>query len=428
MPIPRILAFAAVVTLPAFGAGLTPEQRKLNVQSFDYAWSKIRDNMWAPLPAGLDWQAVHDELRPKVEAANTMDQARAVLSDMIGRLKMTHFGIVPGDVYETLGGSLRGEGGSPGFDLRVIDGVALVVSVDPGTPAAQAGVRPGWRLARVDGEDIAAAIRRLQSGLHDSTAKELSMTRAVLKRTGGAPGAKVPVEFADGANRPVRLDLEIAPPRGEPSKIGFLPSQYVWFESKRLENTGYVRFNMFLDPARLATQFGNAVEDCLKCDGFVIDLRGNPGGIGGMAMGFAGWFVGRQGVRLGTMKQKDQEIRFAIFPRSEVFGGPLAILVDGLTASTSEIFAGGLKDVGRARIFGTRTAGAALPSVFEKLPNGDGFQYAIADYVSEGGERLEGKGVTPDVETKWTRKALLAGRDPALDAAMEWIRTQGQNK
>jgi carboxyl-terminal processing protease len=104
----------------------------------------------------------------------------------------------------------------------------------------------------------------------------------------------------------------------------------------------------------------------------------------------------------------------------------LAILVDGTSASTSEIMAEGLKDLGRARIFGTRTAAAALPSVFERLPNGDGFQYAIANYVSQGGEPLEGLGVTPDVETPLTRQALLAGQDPALDAAVAWIASQKQ--
>ena len=101
--------------------------------------------------------------------------------------------------------------------------------------------------------------------------------------------------------------------------------------------------------------------------------------------------------------------------------------MDGASASTSEIMAEGLKDLGRARIFGTRTAAAALPSVFEKLPNGDGFQYAIANYISEGGKPLEGLGVTPDVETPITRAALLEGKDPPLDAAVAWIESQKQS-
>ena len=109
-------------------------------------------------------------------------------------------------------------------------------------------------------------------------------------------------------------------------------------------------------------------------------------------------------------------------PIFHFFLGPVAILMDGNSASTSEIMAGGLKDIGRARVFGTRSAAAALPSLIERLPNGDGFQYAIANYISEGGKPLEGLGVTPDEEVKLTREALLAGHDPVVDAALQWIK------
>jgi carboxyl-terminal processing protease len=156
----------------------------------------------------------------------------------------------------------------------------------------------------------------------------------------------------------------------------------------------------------------------------VIDLRGNPGGIGGMAMGMAGFLTDKPNLKLGTMYMREVTLNFIVNPRLEAFTGPVAILVDALSASTSEILAGGLKDLGRARIFGTRTAAAALPSQFERLPNGDGFQYAVANYISEGGQPLEGLGVTPDVEVKLSRAALLAGRDPVMDAALQWIQQQ----
>ena len=103
-------------------------------------------------------------------------------------------------------------------------------------------------------------------------------------------------------------------------------------------------------------------------------------------MGMAGWFIAQPDQNLGTLYMRDTTLKFVVNPRLTTFAGPLAILVDGTSASTSEIMAEGLKDLGRARIFGTRTAAAALPSVFEKLPNGDGFQYAIANYISEGGQ------------------------------------------
>jgi carboxyl-terminal processing protease len=198
----------------------------------------------------------------------------------------------------------------------------------------------------------------------------------------------------------------------------------VRFEARTLAGgVGYIAFNLFFDPEFVLGQFETALRAYIADDapGVILDLRGNPGGLGAMAMGVAGWFVERGEQSLGTMRSRNTKITFAIFPRATPYAGPVAILVDGCTASTAEILAGGLQDLGRARIFGTRTAGAALPSAIETLPNGDGFQYALADYVSTGGRRLEGQGVVPDVEFEPTRAQLLAGRDPVLEAARAWI-------
>jgi carboxyl-terminal processing protease len=82
-----------------------------------------------------------------------------------------------------------------------------------------------------------------------------------------------------------------------------------------------------------------------------------------------------------------------------------------------------MQDLKRARIFGTHTAGAALPSAFARLPNGDGFQYILANYISEGGKPLEGLGVAPDETVKPTQKELLAGKDPIMDSAIAWIKS-----
>jgi carboxyl-terminal processing protease len=399
-------------------AWITPEQKQLNIDTFEKVWTTVRDKHWEKNPGGLDWQAVHDELRPKIDRAETADQARAIIRDMLSRLKETHFAIFPAVVYNDVGEDIVGDG-STGINARVLDGQAVVVRIDPGSPAERAGVKPGWVIASAAGRELAPAIRQIQA---DPAIRELNLERAVLARITGPVGAKLRLGLLDGANRNTTLDLTLDPPRGEVSQFGNLPATRVWFESKKIGNTAYVGFNMFLDLPRVMARFGDAVSGCMKCDGLIIDLRGNPGGIGGMAMGMAGWLIGTADQRLGTMYLRDATINFVINPRPEVFAGPVAILVDGSSASTSEIFAGGLKDLGRARIFGTRTAAAALPSVIERLPNGDGFQYAMANYISEGGKALEGVGVSPDVEVKLTREALLAGHDPVVDAALDWIR------
>lgn len=411
---------------------LTPDQRRQNLESFDYIWSTVRDKHWDPKLNGVDWQAVREELRPKVENATTMEQARDAMAEMLHRLHETHFGIIPSEVYgEIKGGKDHAEQeagdngeGNPGIELRVIEGHAVVTDVAPDSPAAKAGVKLGWEIEKVDGKDIPQSVKLIEQKATDSTLRELRLEQSVEGRLSGNLGTQVNVDFRDGTDRRVTLKLERAVPRGVLAHLGNLPPLYFWVETRMLEGAiGYLRFNMFFEPDALMAAVSRIMKDCTGCRGFMVDLRGNPGGIGGLAMGLAGWFTDHSGTRLGTMYMRSGTINFAIFARPQPFRGPLAILVDGCSASTSEIFAGGLQDLGRARIFGTRTAGAALPSMIERLPDGDGFQYAFANYISEGGKALEGSGVIPDEEVKLTRRALLDGKDPVIERAAAWIET-----
>lgn len=408
---------AVLFTVAVNGQMLTPEKQR-QITSFEKVWTTIRDKHWQKNPGGLDWQAIHAEYYPRIQSAKSDDEALAIMREMLGRLKQTHFGIFPAAVYNDVEGEGGGEG-SAGIDMRVLDGKAVVTDLDPGSSAERGGVKPGWIIESANGKPLAPVIAKLKS---DPEIHELALERAVKARLTGQVGDTLKFAFLDGADRAVTRDLVLSPERGQAARFGNLPPMHVFFDSKKIGNTGYVRFNMFLDLVRVMNSFGDAVQSDMQCDGLIIDLRGNPGGIGGMAMGMAGWLVDKPDQRLGSMYLRDTTLKFVINPRAEVFKGPVAILVDGSSASTSEIFAEGLKDLGRARVFGTKTAAAALPSIFERLPNGDGFQYATANYISEGGKALEGIGVTPDVEVKLTREGLLAGHDAVVDAAIEWIR------
>jgi carboxyl-terminal processing protease len=79
-----------------------------------------------------------------------------------------------------------------------------------------------------------------------------------------------------------------------------------------------------------------------------------------------------------------------------------------------------MQAAGRARVFGARTPGGALPALMRKLPNGDVLEYAIADFVTVSGERIEGRGVVPDERVDRSRVAVAAGEDAVLDAAVRW--------
>jgi carboxyl-terminal processing protease len=102
----------------------------------------------------------------------------------------------------------------------------------------------------------------------------------------------------------------------------------------------------------------------------------------------------------------------------------VAILVDDASASTTEIFAGGMQHLGRARVFGRRTAGAALPAMMTPLPNGDVFLHAFADYRLPDGTALEATGVRPDNARPYDRADYAREGDPALAEAVRWIASE----
>jgi carboxyl-terminal processing protease len=410
---------------------LTAENERRNLESFEYVWTTIRDKHWDPKLGGLDWRAIHDEYRPQIEKAGSIGECRAVLMTMIKRLGQSHFGIIPSEVYKavnpTVGAATANKEGAVGFSLGILDSQAVVTEVTENTPAAKLGVRPGWVLLKSGGQDLAPILVEVRKSYKDSPLAELYLHRAVLGKIQGKAGDKLAMVFRNGKDEEVALSVPLVEPKGARAQLGNLPPMYVNYETRKLpRNIRYFSLNTFFDPPNVMKAFETAVKDDLGADGFILDIRGNPGGIGFMAVGIGGWFVKQPDQKLGTMTTRETTLQFVLNPRLETFDGPLAVLVDGCSASTSEILAGGLQDLKRARIFGSRTAGAALPSVIERLPNGDGFQYAIADYVSAGGKRLEGNGVRPDQEAPLTRKALLDGHDPALEAAVEWIRSSSK--
>jgi carboxyl-terminal processing protease len=411
-------------------AQLTSGERQRNIDSFEYVWKTIHDQHFDPTFGGLDWQAVHDELRPKVDTAASVPTARAVMRDMISRLHQSHFAIFPADVYENINSPAKkgDRGGSTGIEERVIDGRAIVTRVVPGGPASAAGVRAGWEIRSIDAEALPPLFPPIEKEFKDNPRKDLYMVHAVRSRLSGAIGDTVTVLFVDEMDRPIEKRFTLVEPKGEKVVFGNLPAFYLTFETDTLrDGVGYFAFNSFFDPMKLMSAFGGAMQSFMHAPGMIIDVRGNPGGIVTIGLGMAGWFIEGKNIDMGTMRTRGNTLKLVINPREPGYKGPVAILVDEMSGSSSEIFAGGVQGLPGVRVFGSRTMGATLPSLAERLPNGDGFQYAFASYISRNGVELEGKGVIPDVATPLTRAALLEGRDPAVEAAVDWILKQGYN-
>ncbi len=307
------------MALPVLAA-LTAEQKRAELESFDKVWTTVQEKHWDASFGGLDWTAVRAELRPRVEHAQSEAEVRGIISEMLARLHASHFAVIPGAVYHDLASPANAgtgetvtaapaageEDGTPGIDIRVINQEAVVVEVAPKSPAAHAGVRPGWAIQAINDEALAPALKRTAETYADSTMREMMLSHVVFSRLWGPAGNPVDLEFRDGHDKRVLLSLDREPFRGTPAKFGYLPEEHVWIESKRLGNdVEYIRFNLFLDPVHLIPAFQEAVRSCMACKGVVIDLRGNPGGIGLLATGIAGYFVAQPDQRLGTMQLRD---------------------------------------------------------------------------------------------------------------------------
>jgi len=183
---------------------------------------------------------------------------------------------------------------------------------------------------------------------------------------------------------------------------------------------GVIAFNFFLlEPVLGEVQKAIDGFRARGAKALILDLRGNPGGMGAMAIPVAARLVAKPLV-LGTIQFRDYANVLTATPSLGVkpFTGKVVVLTDEGTASTSEILAAGLQEARRATVVGDTTLGAALPSAIERLPGGAVMQYIVADFKTPKGVLLEGRGVQPDKRVIETRAGLQSGRDPVLDAGV----------
>lgn len=428
----RRAAAALVAAFAALGgAAALLAQAPAAAETFDKVWTIVRETAFDKSFDQADWDRVREELRPKAVAAKTPGELRGVLSDMLSRLGLSHFAVIPSSPDSA--GDTVDLSGQPGFDVRLIKGRLLVTDVDTNRGAAAAGVHTGWIVEAIDGKAVQPLIAPVLQDTPERLA-QLEVWRIAQRALRGPSHTRVDVTFLDGGGARVTKSIDRSPEQGMPVTVGSLPTMYVRVTSALKEtpggqSAGLIGFNVWMTAADKPIQ--RAVDRFRSADGIVLDLRGNPGGLAAMIMGIAGHFVADRAT-LGVMHTKDSELRFTVNPRLvsaagqrvEPFSGPLAILVDGMTGSASECFAGGMQSLGRARVFGQTSMGQALPALFDRLPNGDVLIHAWGDFVTGTGVRIEGRGVVPDVPVTVTREGLLAGRDAALEAALRWIDSQ----
>jgi carboxyl-terminal processing protease len=293
--------------------------------------------------------------------------------------------------------AMRGREPQPGLRGRTqADGQWRVEMVMPGSPAALAGIQAGWTLTRIDGEAFPAALQRARQAGRAESSPQAELERALqrLWQASHRPDAGWPLEFEVPGGAPVRLQLR---PDAQPLQAR---------RERVAEAVERVWLPRIDDDALRLVRDALSARRSVPLRGLVLDLRGNRGGAGAIALALAGLFmageheVARLETRDGKPVSQDGRVVVPLVQTvtgSELYRGPLVLLVDGGTASSAELLAGVLQRQGRAKVFGQRSCGCMNPSLgWFSLPGGAQVLITEARLPLADGTRIEGRGVAPD--------------------------------
>jgi len=400
-------------------------ENKEYVNTFEAVWKKVNDTYFDPAFGGLDWKDVHDRYQPQVAAARNDEESYRLINSMLWELKVSHANLVPPGSFALYEPLVFAEG-SPGIDVRLLDGEAVITSVKLGSPAHEAGLSPGSTIQAVDGVPVEQIVREAEarpSPPFNSRGRVAKTTKAVLGRIYGGPGTEVSIAYSDHAGEKKEKKLTRSKRPGAavgPKGMFFFALE---FEARRLASgIGYIRLNT-LQP-QYAPQVSGAIKTMGEVHGIIFDLRGNSGG---EIERMPDLFLSERAL-LYLKRTRAGETEVFFDPADAVYRGPLVLLVDALSGSASELFAACLQAVGRAVVVGERSPGAVLEMDRMIFPNGAVFMYPVAQLAAPDGTVLEGHGVVPDIEAKLDREMLFKGVDSQLDAAVRYLEKETQKQ
>lgn len=340
----------------------------------------------------VDRLIARNALVPSAESS----RVAGALTGMLGSLDDTYAVYYSPSDYADLQSNQRGEFFGVGVVLGLNkDGQPFASRVFPDSPASRAGIKAG---------DVFTAVGSVRKAKWDLD------SFATLVR--GAIGTTVTVEVTRAGRAPFKVVLtraRITPPNTT---------------SKMYGDVGYVRLMTFNDLS--SSELANAIKgfDAKGARGYVLDLRENPGGLLNSAVDVVSLFV-REGVAVRVDERgKPEEVQSVT--GKQITTEPLVLLVDGGSASASEIVAGALKDYRRATIVGQLTYGKGSVQSVQPISNGGAVKMTIAHYLTPLSKTINGIGVTPDVVVKMDPLLQLdVKKDTQLARALAVLRSRG---
>jgi carboxyl-terminal processing protease len=281
-------------------------------------------------------------------------------------------------------------------------------------------------IKRIDGISIDDIVQEVQFEMeppyNDRHRIEHITSDEILSLIYGKPGTEVSITFSDGLGEVHEKRIRRESRDGKTkSMIGF-PATFGDFEARFLENDiGYLRFNWF-HPA-LTQKLPDAIDSMEDSSGLIIDLRGNPGGMREVAITTAESLVDHP-IKCSRLIKRNGFSDIVLEPEGRGYSGPVVVMIDVMSKSSSEFFAACMQSIDRAVIIGERSPGSVGPAKMIILPNMATFLYPDVQERTLDGTVLEDHGVIPDIEVTLDREMLLKGVDSQLEVAIENIKME----
>jgi carboxyl-terminal processing protease len=270
----------------------------------------------------------------------------------------------------------HGEFGGLGIEVTLEDGVIKVVAPMDDTPAARAGIRSGDLITEINGEAVEGLT--LEQAVNKMKGPVNTTTRLKIIRAGAEPPIEVSLQREIIHVRPVRY-------RTEGGDIGYVRISAFNEQTTDGLKKAIADISKQIPPAKLA--------------GYVVDLRNNPGGLLDQAVSVSAAFMARGEVVSTRGRNPEETQRYTARGGDLIKGKPLVVLINGGSASASEIVAGALHDHKRATLIGTRSFGKGSVQTIIPLGAGNGaLALTTARYFTPSGQSIQAKGITPDVE------------------------------
>jgi carboxyl-terminal processing protease len=314
--------------------------------------------------------------------------SKGAIEGMIEVLDDPYTSYLDAETYEIGLSGLEGEIEGIGAQVGIREERLTIISPIPDSPADQAGLMADDVVLEIDGESTV----------------DMSMVEAVLKIRG--PRGTIVTLLIQHRDEAEPVLIEIVRTTIE------LPSVI----TEMMGDMAHLRITHFSRRTAEEMQTTLAEIDHANAEGIILDMRGNPGGILETVIEVASYFL-EDGVVVKVVSNNGEEQSLEVEPRGMVSELPVVVLVNGYSASGSEVLAGALQNHGRATVAGSQTFGKGSVNISRELQDGSGVYITIARWLTPNGRLIEGKGITPDIE-------LELEDEEAIQWAIDFLQNQ----